>query len=220
MKVDKFTPLTPALHDYVVEHSSFRDATTLAIEEAAEGMGARAEMQIPGDQAALMTVLARAIGARRALEIGTFLGYGAIAIARGLPEDGELICCEIDPELAERARAHVDRAGLGDRVEIRVGPALETVKAMPEEQSLDICFIDADKTNYGKYYEQALLRLRPGGLILLDNALFDGMVLDGDDQGDVSASAIAALNDRLARDDRVDVAMLSVADGIALVRKR
>jgi caffeoyl-CoA O-methyltransferase len=218
MAYDKFISITPDLHRYTVEHSSFRDGAVPEIERAGEDMGDLASMQIAGDQAAFMTILVRAIGAREALEVGTFLGYGAVAIARGLPDDGQLICCELSEEYAERARGHLGKAGLDGRVEIRVGPALETLKAMEREERFDFAFIDADKTEYIDYYEEALARLRPNGLILVDNTLRDGTVLDpGDNE---PARVTAELNDRLAEDDRVDVALLGFADGISMVRKK
>ena len=218
MTVDKFIQLTPELHRYTVEHSSFRGGVAPEVERAATEMGDLAEMQIAGDQAALMTVLVRAIEAKRALEIGTFLGYGAIAIARGLPEDGVLTCCELDEGYAERAREHLAKAGLEDRVEIRVGPALETLRAMESAEQFDFAFIDADKTGYIDYFEETLPRMRSNGLIMLDNTLRGGSVLDPGDSD--SARVTAELNDRLPDDDRVDVAMLGFADGITLVRKK
>jgi predicted O-methyltransferase YrrM len=216
--VDKFISLTPELHGYAVEHSSFRDGVVPEVEAAAREMGELAEMQIGGDQAALMTVLVGAIGARRALEVGTFLGYGAIAIARGLPDDGELVCCELDEGYAERAREHLRKAGLEDRVEIRVGPALDTLRAMDPSEQFDFAFIDADKTEYIDYFEESLPRMRQGGMIMLDNTLRRGTVLDPGDSE--PARVTAELNDRLAQDDRVEVAMLGFADGITLVRKK
>jgi caffeoyl-CoA O-methyltransferase len=215
---DKFISITPELHRYAVEHSSFRDGVVPDVEQAGEDMGDLAAMQIAGDQAAFMTLLARAIGAREALEVGTFLGYGAIAIARGLPEDGRLTCLELDEGYAERAREHLVAAGLEDRVEIRVGPALESLRAMERAESFDLAFIDADKTEYIEYFEETLPRMRPNGLIMLDNTLRGGSVLE---PGDSEAARVTAgLNDRLANDDRVDVALLGFADGITLARKR
>jgi predicted O-methyltransferase YrrM len=214
--VDEFISLTPELHRYAVEHSSFRDG--VVPEAAAREMGELREMQIGGDQAALMTVLVGAIGARRALEVGTFLGYGAIAIARGLPDDGELVCCELDQGYAERAREHLRKAGLEDRVEIRVGPALDTLRAMDPNEQFDFAFIDADKTEYIDYFEETLPRMRRSGLIMLDNTLRGGTVLE---PGESEAARVTAeLNDRLPRDERVDVALLGLADGITLARKR
>ena len=218
MAKDKFISITPELHRYSVGHSSFRDGVIAEVEQAGEDMGDLALMQIAGDQAAFMTIVVRAIGARRALEVGTFLGYGAIAIGRGLPDDGELICLELDEEYAERAREHLRRAGVDDKVEIRVGPALEGLRAMDRSEQFDFAFIDADKTEYIDYFEEVLARLRPNGVLMIDNTLREGTVLDPGDSE--SARVTAELNDRLAKDDRVDVALLGLADGITVARKR
>jgi caffeoyl-CoA O-methyltransferase len=216
--VERFISLNPELHDYLVDHSSFRDGIAAEVEQAARDMGELEEMQIGGDQAALITLLVRSIGAQRALEIGTFLGYGAISIARGLPENGRLTCCEINEEYAERAHQHLRSAGLAGLVEIRVGPAIETLGEF-DDDSIDFAFIDADKVGYPDYYERCLQLLRPNGLIMLDNTLREGDVLDPP-EGDEGTAVVAELNDRIANDDRVDVAMLGLADGITLVRKR
>lgn len=218
MTVERFISLNPELHDYLVAHSSFRDGIAAEVEQAARDMGELEEMQIGGDQAALITLLVRAIGAQQALEIGTFLGYGAISIARGLPENGKLTCCEINEEYAERADQHLRSAGLAGLVEIRVGPAIETLGEF-DDDSIDFAFIDADKVGYPDYYERCLQLLRPNGLIMLDNTLREGDVLDPP-AGDEGTAVVAELNDRIANDDRVDVAMLGLADGITLVRKR
>jgi caffeoyl-CoA O-methyltransferase len=182
-------------------------------------MGDLALMQIAGDQAALITILVRTIGARRAIEVGTFLGYGAIAIARGLPDDGELVCCELEREYADRARAHLEAAGLADRVEFRLGPAAESLAALDRDGEFDFAFVDADKVQYPEYFEQCLRLVRPGGLIMLDNVFMAGRVLE-EPPPDEGTRVISALNDRIAADDRVEVAMLAVADGVSLVRKR
>ncbi|HEX5955115.1 MAG TPA: O-methyltransferase [Solirubrobacterales bacterium] len=218
MALEKFISVTPELHRYAVEHSSFRDGVVPRVEQAGEEMGERAVMQIAGDQAAFITVLVEAIGAQRALEIGTFLGYGAIAIARGLPDDGELISLELDEGYAERARGHLRAAGLDDRVEIRVGPALESLASIGIDEQFDFAFIDADKTEYIDYFEATLARTRPNGLIMVDNTLRGGTVLEPGDSR--AGQATAELNDRLAKDDRVDVTLLGFADGITLARKR
>jgi caffeoyl-CoA O-methyltransferase len=215
---DKFIAITPELHRYSVEHSSFRDGAVPEVEQAGEDMGDLAAMQIAGDQAAFITILVAASGARNALEVGTFLGYGAIAIARGLPDDGRLICLELDEGYAERAREHLRRAGLEGRVEFRIGPALDALRAMDPDEQFDFAFIDADKTEYVDYFEETLRRLRPNGLIMIDNTLRGGTVLEPGDSD--SARVTAELNDRLAKDDRVDVALLGLADGITLARKR
>jgi caffeoyl-CoA O-methyltransferase len=215
---DKFISITPEFHRYAVEHSSFRDGVVPEVEQAGEDMGDLAGMQIAGDQAAFMTILVAATGARDALEVGTFLGYGAIAIGRGLRDDGRLVCCELDEAYAERAREHLSKAGLEGKVEFRIGPALQSLRAMDRSEQFDFAFIDADKTEYIDYFEETLPRVRPNGLIMLDNTLRHGTVLD---PGDSDAARVTAeLNDRLAKDDRVDVALLGLADGITLVRKR
>jgi len=218
LTVERFISLNSELHDYLVEHSSFRDGGAAEVEQAARDMGELEEMQIGGDQAALITLLVRAIGTRRAIEVGTFLGYGAISIARGLPDDGKLTCCELNEDYAERAHQHLSHAGLADRVEIRVGPALETLGDL-EEGAFDFAFIDADKTEYPDYYEECLRLLRPGGLIMLDNVLRDGQVLDPAND-DPRTLATREVNERAIADERVDVAMLGVADGITLALKR
>jgi predicted O-methyltransferase YrrM len=215
---DKFISITPELHRYAVEHSSFRDGVVPEVEQAGEDMGDLAAMQIAGDQAAFMTIVVAAIGARTALEVGTFLGYGAIAIARGLPDDGRLVCCELDEDYAGRAREHLEKAGLAGKAEFRIGPALESLRSMDASEQFDFAFIDADKTEYIDYFEETLPRMNPNGLIMLDNTLRGGTVLEPGDSE--SARVTAELNDRLAKDDRVDVALLGVADGITLVRKR
>ncbi len=219
MTVDKFTALTPELHRYTVEHSSFRDGAVPALEQAGEEMGDRALMQIAGDQAALITILVRAIGAGRALEIGTFLGYGALAIARGLPAEGELICCELEREYADRARAHLEAAAVADRVEFRIGPAAESLAAIDRDGEFDFAFVDADKVQYPEYFEHCLRLIRPGGLIMLDNVFMAGRILERPYADEVTR-IVAELNDRLAGDDRVEVAMLAIADGVTLALKR
>jgi caffeoyl-CoA O-methyltransferase len=222
---DKFTAMTPELHRYAVEHSSFRDELMRRLEEETErAAGEWAVMQIAPEQGALITVLVRAIGARRALELGTFTGYGAISIARGLPEDGMVLTCELKEEWAAIARRYFEEAGLADRIELRLGPALDTLRELSEEGSFDFAFIDADKPNYSNYWEECLRLLRPGGLVMVDNTFFGGAVLDpsgGAENGEGdSAAAIRDLNERMIADDRVEVAMIGVGDGIALARKR
>jgi caffeoyl-CoA O-methyltransferase len=176
-----------------------------------------AVMQIAADQGALMELVVRLIGARDALEVGTFTGYSAICIARGLAESGRLICLELDEEFAAIAQRNVDAAGVADRVEIRVGPAKQSLEAMAAEPAFDFAFIDADKPGYPEYYELVLERMRPGGLVLLDNMLQDGRVVAPDSE---SARVIDELNRRIHADDRVDMAMTIAADGLTFVRVR
>lgn len=215
---DKFTVLTPELYDYILRHGTRRDEPTRGVEEQTEAMGGVARMQTAPDQAALITLLVKALGARRAIEVGTFTGYGAIAIARGLPADGELLCCELDPGYAEIASANIAAAGFDERVRIGLGDALETLRSLPGEPAFDFAYVDADKSGYDGYYEECLARLRPGGLLMLDNVLMGGRVLEEDP--DDSAAAIKALNAKLVADERVDIVMLAVSDGVTLALKR
>jgi caffeoyl-CoA O-methyltransferase len=176
-----------------------------------------AEMQVAADQGALMELVVRLIGTRDALEVGTFTGYSAICIARGLADGGRLICLELDEEFAAIARRNVEAAGVADRVEIRVGPAQRSLEAIPAEPAFDFAFIDADKPGYPAYYELVLERMRTGGLVLLDNMLQGGRVVDPDTE---SARVIDELNRRIHDDDRVDMAMTIAADGLTFVRVR
>jgi caffeoyl-CoA O-methyltransferase len=214
-----FTALTPELHAYVVEHGVRDDAVLHRVQRDTEAMGGISIMQVSPDQGAFLTLLSRAIGARRILEVGTFTGYSAICLARGLPDDGSLLCCELDPGYAAIARSNLDDAGVGGRVEIRVGPALDTLRSLPADPLFDLAFIDADKPTYADYYEEALARLRPGGLIALDNTLLSGLVVEPP-ADHASARALHDLNARLAHDARVDIALLTVSDGMTLARKR
>ncbi len=216
--MSKFTALTDELHDYIVACGAREDATLARVREETAALGDIAVMQIAPDQGALMTMLARLIGARRAIEVGTFTGYSAICLARGLGEDGTLVACELEAERAATAAANFELAGVSERIDLRVGPAGETLRTLQGSEAFDLAFIDADKTGYRDYYESCLGLLRPGGLILLDNVLQGGRVLEPD--GDESAEAIDALNRRLAGDKRIDLAMLGVADGLTLARKR
>jgi caffeoyl-CoA O-methyltransferase len=216
--LEKFLPMSGELHRYLVEHSSPRDDVLLAVERETEALGAVAGMQMAPEQGTLFTILVAAMGARLAVEVGTFTGYGAICIARGLAPGGRLVCCELDPERAEVARRNLERAGVGDRAVVHAGPALDTLRALPIDAGVDFAFIDADKPSYGAYYEELLPRMRPNGLIALDNVLQGGRVLDGDADG-ASTVAMRELNERLARDPRVQVAVVAIADGITFARK-
>ncbi|MBI3767184.1 MAG: class I SAM-dependent methyltransferase [Deltaproteobacteria bacterium] len=216
---DKFTALSSELYDYVVAHRSERDPVLAALAEETAALGSISLMQVAPDEGALMTLLARAIGARSAVEIGTFTGYSSLCIARGLPEDGRLLCCDLNAEWTAIGRRHWDRAGVGHKIELRLGPALDTLRALPAGAQFDFAFIDADKTGYRDYYEEILARLRPNGLILFDNVLWMGQVLF-EKGADESTQALRLLNDFLADDRRVESVMLSISDGLTIVRKR
>jgi predicted O-methyltransferase YrrM len=216
--VSKFTALTEELHDYIVAHGSREDAALAKVREETAALGEIAVMQIAPDQGALMTLMTRMLGARRAIEVGTFTGYSAICIARGLPENGLLIACELDPERARAASGNFALAGVADRIDLRVGPAAETLAQLAGADPFDLAFIDADKGAYDDYFESCLELLRPGGLIVVDNVLQEGRVLDPG--GDENAEAIDRLNVKLADDERVELAMVGVADGLTLALKR
>ena len=217
--MSKFTTLDESLYAYLVEKGTRQDDVLRRLAEETERMGDIAVMQIGPDEGAFMTLLVRAIGARRALEVGTFTGYSAICIARGLPADGELVACELSEDYAKTARRWFDEAGVSERVDLRLGSALETLRAMPTEEAFDFAFIDANKDDYPGYYEECLARLRPGGVIAVDNVLGAGRVVDPAPE-DEQARGIVELNQRLATDERVDIAMVPIADGVTLALKR
>jgi predicted O-methyltransferase YrrM len=208
------------ISDYLLSHCTPADTilTDLATETAARFPDAAA-MQISPDEGRLLTMLVQLSGARTAVEVGVFTGYSAICIARGLPADGHLLACDISPEWTALARTHWQRAGLTDRIDLRLAPAADTLRALPPEPVIDFAFIDADKTGYPTYYEELLSRLRPGGLLVLDNVLQGGRVLE--EQPDhASVIAIKQLNDLVVNDNRVESVMLPVRDGVTLIRKR
>jgi caffeoyl-CoA O-methyltransferase len=169
------------------------------------------------DQAALLTILARLLDARVAVEVGTFTGYGAICLARGLAPGGHLTCFEVSEEFAAIARRNLDAAGVGDRVTITLGPAADNLARLPEEPHIDIAYVDADKTGYPAYYDALVPRVRPGGVLVLDNTLLGRRVLAPEDE---RARTMAALNERIAADDRVESVLLGLSDGVTLARRK
>jgi caffeoyl-CoA O-methyltransferase len=215
----KFITLDDKLYDYMLAHGHNSDPLLRElVQETQQKLGPRAGMQIAPEQGTFMTLLAHAIGARRAIEVGTFTGYSAICIARGLPAEGSLLCCDVSEEWTAIARRHWEKAGLASRITLKLAPALDTLRALPAAQAFDFAFIDADKTNYRQYYEEVLRRMRAGGLILIDNVLWSGAVLDPNDQSD-DTRAIRAFNDFAVTDKRVELVMLPVSDGLTIARK-
>jgi caffeoyl-CoA O-methyltransferase len=211
---------SPAISEYLLAHSS--PADDLLRELAAETARAfpdAAVMQISHDEGELLTMLVQLVGATRAVEVGVFTGYSSICIARGLAPGGSLLACDVSEEWTSVARRYWDRAGVADRIDLRIGPAIETLRALPAGETVDFAFIDADKTGYRAYYEELVTRLRPGGLIVLDNVLRDSRVVDPSANGE-SDLAIRDINDRVVADPRVSVVMLPVRDGVTLIRKR
>ena len=209
----------PAIDEYAGTHSSGPDAIQRELQTVTqERTGPAAGMQIGDDQAVLMETIVRAMGAKRAVEVGTFTGYSALAVARGLGPDGHLLCCDTSEEWTAIAREAWAKAGVADRIDLQIGPGIDTLRALPPGEQFDFAFIDADKVGYDGYYEEILARLRPGGLILLDNMLQNGRVIDPS-INDESVTAIRALNDKIAADARVRVVLVPIGDGVSVVQK-
>jgi caffeoyl-CoA O-methyltransferase len=213
--------LTPELADYVRASSDPVDEVGAELIRETAEMAARGEasptFQIAPEQGVLMRLLTTALGARTAIEIGTFTGFSALCIARGLPADGSLLCLDRSEEWTAVARRYWARAGVADRIELRLGDALPTLQALPAEPTYDLAFVDADKTGYAAYVAELHPRMRPNGVVLLDNTLRAGKVLDPRDDDD---RALVELNAALAADPRWETALLPLADGLTMLRKR
>ncbi|GIH12645.1 O-methyltransferase [Rugosimonospora africana] len=214
----KTDALPTELHAYLVAHGSQPDPVVAdLIAETRAALPGAAGMQISPEQASLFTLLAKLSGARYAVEVGTFTGLSSIAIARGLPDDGHLVCCDVSEEFTSIARRYWERAGLTGKVELRLGPAADTLRAMPTEPHIDLAFIDADKTGYPVYWAELVPRMRQGGILLVDNVLRHGRVLSPVNDDD---RAIVAFNDEVLADERVEAVMLPIGDGITLARRK
>ena len=212
--------LTDELQSYIADHGLPPDAILRQlVADTEEAAGPWALMQIAPEQGAFMTWLTRLLGARRALEIGTFTGYSAICIARGLTDDGTLTCLDVSEEWTAIAREAWNDSGLADRIDLRLGDAAESLAAMPADAQFDIAFIDADKSSYETYLDLVFARLRPGGVVLVDNVLLFGRVADQNAQDD-DALTMRAFNDSRVTDERWDTVMLPISDGLTLLRKR
>ncbi|HLU42215.1 MAG TPA: O-methyltransferase [Microthrixaceae bacterium] len=210
---------TDELIEYVLAHSIPRtEVHRRLVEETERRLGDRARMQISVEQGPLLTFLVRLVGARRAVEIGTFTGLSALCIAEGLPPDGQLTCFDVSEEWTSIGVPYWEEAGVADRIERVIGPAAETLEAHPFDGPVDFAFIDADKAGYLTYVDLLLERMRPGGLIVADNALFGGAVLDPDAEG--NPAEIRRFNDHMAADERVDAVLVNVGDGLMLLRVR
>ena len=208
-----------AIDEYAAASSTPPDEHQIALQRLTEEQtGAAAGMQIGDDQALLIEMIVRAMGAKQAIELGTFTGYSALAIARGLGPEGHLLCCDLSEEWTSMAREAWEAAGVSDRIELKLGPALDTLRSLPPGEHFDLAFIDADKTGYGDYYEEVLSRLRPGGLILLDNMLQSGRVIDPAATDD-DVVAIRELNVKIAEDPRVRAVLVALGDGVSFVQK-
>lgn len=210
--------LSTELHEYLVAHGTPPDAVQRDLIAETTALGAISAMQVAPEQGAFLTLLARLLRARRVVEVGTFTGYSALCLARGLAPDGRLTCCDISEEWTDVARRAWARDGVDDRIDLRIGTALDTLRSLPGDPSLDLAFIDADKGGYIDYFEELVPRLRPDGVLLVDNVLWGGAVIDAA-ATDENTRAIRAFNDHAAADERVEGVMLPVADGLSLFRK-
>jgi len=217
---DRNIPLDARLYAYLQEHSLREHPVLRELREATAGMR-HAGMQISPEQGQFMALLARMLNARRTLEIGVFTGYSSLAVALALPPDGQVIACDVSEEWTSMARRYWEKAGVADRIELRLAPAVKTLDALLESGEagrFDFAFIDADKSRYGDYYERCLKLLRRGGLIVADNTLWSGKVADANVQ-DEDTKALRAFNDALHRDGRVAVSLLPIGDGVTLALK-
>jgi predicted O-methyltransferase YrrM len=213
--------LSETLFEYVARHGA-REHPVLAELRAATAPMRHAGMQIGADQGAFMQMLVRLLQAKRTIEVGVFTGYSSLAVALALPPDGRIVACDVSEEWTRVAREHWKKAGVDRKIDLRLAPALETLDSLiadGEAGTFDFAFIDADKSNYAGYYERCLRLVRAGGLVAFDNTLWSGAVADPKDKTD-DTLAIRALNDALIRDERVDVALLTVGDGLTLALKR
>ncbi|WP_421119330.1 O-methyltransferase [Aquihabitans daechungensis] len=211
--------LDDRLNAYVLGHTEPPDDVLARLTERTAGLGDVAGMQIGPDQAALLTMLTRFAGVTSAVEVGTFTGTSALCIARGLADGGRLLCCDVSEEWTAIARASWAEAGIDDRIELRIAPGIETLSSLPDDESIDLAFIDADKPGYLSYYEELVPRLRPGGWIVADNTLWSGSIVDPD-VTDANTEALRAYNDRAAADERVTTVLLALADGLTVSQKR
>jgi caffeoyl-CoA O-methyltransferase len=212
--------IDPEVSDYLLTHCTPADDVLRDLAaETRQAFPDHATMQVSPDEGQLLTMLTRLTGARQAVEVGVFTGFSSICIARGLGSDGRLLACDVSEEWTSIARRYWRRAGLEEQIELRVAPALDTLRALPPDPLVDLAFIDADKASYPLYYEELVTRLRPGGLIVLDNVLMGGEVVDPGFHGNATV-AMRQMNDIIVGDDRVDSVMLPVRDGVTLARRR
>ena len=210
--------LTAELGDYLVAHGTPPDAVQQALIDETAALGPVAGMQVAPEQGAFLTLLTAALGAHDAIEVGTFTGYSSLCIARGLPADGKLLCCDVSEEWTSVARQAWENAGVTAKITLKIAPALETINALADGEQFDLAFIDADKPNYWNYFDALVPRMRKNAVILVDNVLWHGAVLD-ENANDDNTKAIKAFNDAVAQDDRVETVMLPISDGLTLARR-
>ena len=214
----KYVALNEPLAEYLLSHRTPDDEILIALREETARLGERAVMQIAPDQGTFLNLLVSAIGARRAVEVGTFTGYSAICIARGLGRNGRLLCCDVNEEWTAVARRYWAKADLLDRIELRLGDAVDTLESLPRAPVFDFAFIDANKPGYLAYYEEILPRLHANGLIAVDNVLWSGEIVNAEMKDD-NTRALRAFNEHVAADRRVQSVIVPIADGLTLLRK-
>jgi caffeoyl-CoA O-methyltransferase len=212
-------PVTDQVREYAVGHGSWRpDEVVKQLHTDTAALGDVAGMQIGDDQGQLLTLLTRLIGARHAVEVGTFTGYSSLCIARGLAEGGTLLCCDVSQEWTDIARQAWHRAGLADRIELRLARGVDTLSSLPPDPEIDLVFIDADKPGYATYWNELVPRVRPGGMLLADNVLWSGEIVEPAPDDD-NLTALRSFNDLVAADHRVEVVILTAFDGLTIARK-
>ena len=210
--------LTEDLHGYLLASSTPLDEVARSLVAETAGLGDVSRMQVAPEQGLLLTLLARLSGARRVVEVGTFTGFSALCLARGMPVGSRLTCCDVSEDWTAVARRAWEAAGVADRIDLVLAPAAETLAGLDGEP-VDLCFIDADKAGYPTYWDLLVPKVRPGGLLLVDNVLWRGNVLDPTDQ-EPDTVALRAFNEKVAADERVDVVVLPIADGLTFAVKR
>lgn len=208
--------VTPEVDAYAADHTDPEPPHLAALAAATRDFSQSHGMMVGPNEGRFLALVVALTGARQVLEIGTFTGYSALAMAEALPPGGTIVTCEVDPDHAAMARRHIEASGYADRIDVRLGPALETIAGV--DGPFDLAFIDADKVNYLNYYEAVLPKLAAGGVILADNVLWSGRVLDGDDHSD-ETQAIRRFNDHVRDDSRVSCVMLTVRDGVSVIRR-
>ncbi|GHE24777.1 O-methyltransferase [Streptomyces vinaceus] len=214
----KTVHLTPEVYGYLVAQAEPRSRVQEELVERTRALGREAQMQVPHEQGVFLTLLGKMLGARRIVEVGTFTGYSTLALAAGLVPGGRVLTCDVSETWTSIAQEAWKAAGVGDRIELVVAPALETLRALPQEPVIDLVFLDADKPGYRAYWDELVPRLRPGGVILADNVLYGGEAVDAGAEG--NALAIREFNAYVCADERVESVMLPIADGLTLARRR
>ncbi|MEM1111833.1 MAG: class I SAM-dependent methyltransferase [Pseudomonadota bacterium] len=219
---DHTIEISDQLYQYMIDYGTRESDVARELRETTREATGAWTMQISPEQGAFMSLLVKLMGARRTLEIGTFTGYSALCVASALPADGRVIACDVSTEWTSIGLPFWERAGVADKIDLRIGPAVETLDGLleaGERGQFDFAFIDADKENYETYYERCLTLLRPGGLVAIDNVLWDGYVVS-EQHKDPETEAIRAINRKVHADERVDISLLPVGDGLTLAMKR